>query len=140
MLLGREHVSQTDADGRAATQFRLRKVGSARGVDSLDNRAVQHIGLAIVGPNESETNNRHHHRCGQLETIIALDPLREQMRQTQMFANAITHSGAAECAKNHPGLESAKPAAKLDAVVHVILLRFHRVAAATVQDRARRAR
>ena len=92
-------------------QLRLRKISTATRVDSLHDLAVYHVdlrlvnafGVLFVGGDEAKTNNRHHHRRGQLEAVVDLDPVCEQISQPEMIANARGHSRAAKCAKNHPG-------------------------------------
>src|SRR5205807_2930774 len=76
-----------------------------------------------------ETNDAHAYRRGELEALVYLDPIGKKFRQAHTFAKARGHSFAAEAAENYPCFQGAKSAAKLDAVIHVILLRFDRVAA-----------
>src|SRR5438105_11614771 len=82
-----------------------------------------------IAANVPKTNHTHADRRDQLEAIVAVDPIGEKIGQSDKFAKTCGHSFAAKTAKDHPRFERAKPAAELDAVVHVIFLRLDRVAA-----------
>lgn len=77
MFLGREHVSETDSHRGASAQFRLRKIGSPRRVDALDDFSVQFIDLSsiLVGPNKSKTNDGHVDWRHQLEVFVGPNPI-----------------------------------------------------------------
>src|SRR5438445_8682191 len=82
-----------------------------------------------IATNVPKTNHTHADRRDQLEAIVAVDLIGEKNGQSDKFAKTCGHSFAAKTTKNHPRFQRAKPAAKLDAVIHVIFLRLDRVAA-----------
>src|SRR5437764_12430988 len=82
-----------------------------------------------IAANVPKTNHTHADRRDQLEAIVAVDPIGEKIGQSDKFAKTCGHSFAAKTAKNHPRFQRAKPAAELDAVIHVIFLGLDRVAA-----------
>src|SRR5438105_15629368 len=82
-----------------------------------------------IATNVPKTNHTHADRRDQLEAIVAVDPIGEKIGQSDKFAKMCGHSFAAKTAKNHPRFQRAKPAAELDAVIHVIFLGLDRVAA-----------
>src|SRR5439155_1466377 len=121
MLLVSEYDSQTDPHDCATAQFRLRKISSHGSIDLLHNLAVDHIDLLIVaGGCETETDNAHHNRRGQFETLVLLNPIGKEFGQAQVLANARGHSSAAERAPNDPRLERAKATTQLYAIIHVV--------------------
>src|SRR5437867_12647812 len=81
-----------------------------------------------IATNVPKTNHTHADRRDQLEAIVSVDPIGEKIGQSDKFAKTCGHSFAAKTATNHPRFQRAKPAAELDAVIHVMLLRFDRVA------------
>src|SRR5438552_13325766 len=82
-----------------------------------------------IATNVPKTNHTHADRRDQLEEIVAFNPRSQDIREPDKFAKTCGHSFAAKTTKNHPRFQRAKPAAELDAVIHVIFLRLDRVAA-----------
>src|SRR5439155_16734098 len=144
MLLGSENVSQTDPHDGAAAQFRLRKISAPGSIDLLHNLAVYLIEpiFLVVGSarcadrtpqrgvptKKPKTDNAHHNRRGQFETLVLLNPIGKEFGQAQVLANARGHSSAAERAPNNPRLERAKTATQLYAGIHVVDLGADRIA------------
>src|SRR6266700_6129427 len=84
--------------------------------------------IDLAGAREPETNNAHHHRRGQFKTLILSNPIRKEFGQAQVLANTRCQSFAAKGTPDDPCFQSTKPAAQLDAVIHIVDLRADRIA------------
>src|SRR6267143_195733 len=127
VLLGGEHVSETNPHHGATAQFGLVQISATRGVDSFNDLAVEDVDLGFVTSHKPETNDRQDYRRREFEAFVALDPIRERVSETHLIAQSIGHSNAAERTPDHPRFESAETAAELNAVIHVIFFSFNRV-------------
>src|SRR4029453_17210638 len=129
VLLSRENISQADAHDGSAAQSCPCKISAPGSIDALHDVAVELVRFFFGCPRESKTNNRHHYRRRQFKAIVGPDPVGQKICQTQVLANARRDSSAAKRAKNHPCFQCPESSAQLDAVVHVVFLRLHCVAA-----------
>ena len=128
MLLGREHVAETNSHNGAAAQFCLGDVNASRRIDPLDRCRVPVVDRIGIARDQSETNDAHTNRRRQLKTFVVPDPLGEKFGEPEMIADARGNSFATKSAPDDPGFERAETTAELDAVVHVINFRAHRIA------------
>ncbi len=128
MLLGREHVAETNSHNGAAAQFCLGDVTASRRIDPFDHGRVQDVDRIGIGGDQSEANDAHTNWRRQLKTFVVPDPLGEKFGEPEMIADARSNSFATKRAPDDPGFERAETAAELDAIVHVINFRAHRIA------------
>src|SRR5438876_9575090 len=84
VLLSRQHITETNSDHGSPAQFCLVQIRATRPVDPFDNLAVDDVDLALVGGDESKTDHRHHHRRRQFETRVGFNPVREQIRESDV--------------------------------------------------------
>src|SRR5260370_37535306 len=124
MLLGRENISQTDSHDGASAQFCLCDVAAARSIDSVHDFAVQDVDLIFVSGDKATTDHRHDNRRRQLEALVGLNPVHEEIRQSEMITDARSKSFATKRTPDDPRLKRPESATKLDAVVHGINYRI----------------
>src|SRR5437016_11317939 len=115
MLLGRENISQTDSHDGASVQFCLRDVAAARSIDSLHYFAVQDVDLIFVSGDKAKTDHRHDNRRRQLEALVGLNPVHQEIRQSEMITDARSNSFATKRAPDEPRDERREPATEWDA-------------------------
>src|SRR5688500_10534016 len=82
----------------------------------------------------AEADDSHWNRGEQLELRIGIEPGCKQARQANVLPNPSGKPFRAEAADNHPGLESAKAATELYAVIHVVALGLFGVAVQVFVD------
>src|SRR4029077_17056582 len=108
MFFRGEHVAEADPHYCSAAQFCLREIHAPGRVDLLYDVAVDLISgagassrrcaLARRGrrsSNKAKTDYAHAGLRGQLKAIVIFDPVCEQVRQTNLFAQPGNHSGPA---------------------------------------------
>ena len=119
MFLRRQNVAQAETDRAAPSQPRKVEIGPAGGIDGPDKMFADAIALCIRAE-WREADHAHYDWSHEFKLRIVPDPAREQLRKAKMFANAGCQPFATERAPDHPRLERAETAAKLQPVIHVI--------------------
>src|SRR5260370_42603090 len=120
MLLGREHISETDSHDSLRAQFRLSEIGATARVDSPDDLTVRDVDLTFVAADKAEENDRQHDRGGQLKAIVDLDPVGKKSCQPDVFAHERDHPFPTKHAPDDPRFQGTKSPAEYNTVVHVI--------------------
>src|SRR5260370_39031142 len=127
MLLGREHISETDSHASLRVQFRLSEIGATARVDSPDDLTVRDVDLTFVAADKAEANDRQPDGGGQLKAIVDLDPAGKKSCQPDVFAHERDHPFATKRAPDDPRFQGTKSPAELNAIVHVIFFSLDRI-------------
>src|SRR5260370_6940241 len=124
MLLGRENISQTDSHDGASEQFCLCGVAAARSIESVHDFAVQDVDLIFVSGDKAKTDHRHDNRRRQLEALVGLNPVHQEIRQSEMITDARSNSFATKPTPPDPPFQPPQPPPNFTPAVPLINFRL----------------
>src|SRR5579859_584557 len=105
MLLGGTHIANRDAHGKMTMQFCVRQEEMPRFVDAAHNLLVQSFQLLFVVHvlwMGAETDRAEWCGSHALKVWRVVHPLREKLRQPDMFVDARRQPFVSEIAQDHP--------------------------------------
>ena len=68
----------------------------------------------------AETDDAERHRCHPLEIGIGVDPLAEELCETDVLGECAANALGSKMTKNHPKFQRSEPAAELNAGIHQV--------------------
>ena len=98
------------ADGKtqdeAVVQPRVRQKHLACGVDGFEQLRVERVQLVVAhrpgAGARAETDDAEWHRCHSLEIVIGIDPLAEELSETDVLGECAANPFRSKMTKNHP--------------------------------------